>query len=238
MSGLPTSGPLSMDAIHVEAGGSSGSIVTLDDADVRSLVGIASGAIDIASFRGVSASVFDSVNDLPTYATPSNSNNTTYGAGSGGAGDWNMSVSTSSSSGTQYFSKSGGVLLTSGRTYECTYDVTHYSDALRFGTLLALGYTISPQSGFYTSNSNDRGEIASLATITAYQEGSGFSKQTASGMTLVSGSNTGTNRVQGTFTVTAPLDIYVGLRLNVSSNPNGNSQSASATIHSVVLKEV
>ena len=41
---LPTSGPLSLNQIHIEAGGTSGATVSLNDADVRALIGKASGA--------------------------------------------------------------------------------------------------------------------------------------------------------------------------------------------------
>lgn len=52
---LQTSGAISLNQIHVEAGGTSGTTVSLNDSDVRSLVGISSGAIDFADFYGASA---------------------------------------------------------------------------------------------------------------------------------------------------------------------------------------
>ena len=41
---LQTSGTISLDQIHVEVGGSSGSSVTVNDSDVRGLIGKSSGA--------------------------------------------------------------------------------------------------------------------------------------------------------------------------------------------------
>ena len=41
---LPNSGPLSLDAIHVEAGGSTGSEASINDSDIRGLIGKSSGA--------------------------------------------------------------------------------------------------------------------------------------------------------------------------------------------------
>ena len=41
---LPTSGPLSLNQIHIEAGGTSGTTASLNDADIRGLIGKASGA--------------------------------------------------------------------------------------------------------------------------------------------------------------------------------------------------
>ena len=55
---LQTSGAISLNQIHVEAGGTSGTTVSLNDSDVRSLVGISSGAIDFADFYGASAQAF------------------------------------------------------------------------------------------------------------------------------------------------------------------------------------
>ena len=41
---LQTSGPISLNDIHIEVGGSSGTSVSLNDADVRGLINKASGA--------------------------------------------------------------------------------------------------------------------------------------------------------------------------------------------------
>lgn len=53
---LPTSGPLSLNDIHIEAGGSSGTTASLNDADIRGLIGKASGAQNaISEYYGASA---------------------------------------------------------------------------------------------------------------------------------------------------------------------------------------
>jgi len=41
---LPTSGAISLNQMHVEAGGSSGTIASINDADIRALIGKGSGA--------------------------------------------------------------------------------------------------------------------------------------------------------------------------------------------------
>ena len=41
--GLQTSGTISLNDIHVEAGGASGSSATINDADIRALIGKGSG---------------------------------------------------------------------------------------------------------------------------------------------------------------------------------------------------
>jgi hypothetical protein len=55
---LQTSGAISLNQIHVEAGGSSGSIVSINDSDVRSLIGKSSGATSsFSQFYGASSSL-------------------------------------------------------------------------------------------------------------------------------------------------------------------------------------
>ncbi len=55
---LQTSGAISLNDIHIELGETSGTTVSLNDTDVRGLVSIASGAIDLADFYGASAQAF------------------------------------------------------------------------------------------------------------------------------------------------------------------------------------
>lgn len=53
---LPSSGAISLNQIHIEAGGSSGSQASLNDADIRAMIGKSSGASNAFSeYRGVSA---------------------------------------------------------------------------------------------------------------------------------------------------------------------------------------
>ena len=54
---LQSSGQISLDDIHVEAGGSSGTEVTINDSDVRALISASSESeIEIADFYGASSS--------------------------------------------------------------------------------------------------------------------------------------------------------------------------------------
>jgi hypothetical protein len=60
---LPTTGPLSLDAIHIEAGGASGTLCTINDADIRALIGkAASTSMGFDEWYGASA-------DTPIVAT-------------------------------------------------------------------------------------------------------------------------------------------------------------------------
>ena len=53
---LPSSGPLSLNQIHIEAGGSSGTLCSLNDADIRGIINKADQATNsILEYRGQSA---------------------------------------------------------------------------------------------------------------------------------------------------------------------------------------
>jgi hypothetical protein len=54
---LPTSGQITLNQIHVEAGGASGTLASINDSDIRSLIGAASGQsnLSFSSFYGASA---------------------------------------------------------------------------------------------------------------------------------------------------------------------------------------
>jgi hypothetical protein len=68
---LPTSGAISLNQMHVEAGGQSGTIVSLNDSDVRSLIGKASGATSsFSQFYGAS-NLLDTQTVTVGYLAPS-----------------------------------------------------------------------------------------------------------------------------------------------------------------------
>jgi len=59
MSDIPTSGAISLNQMHTEAGGTSGSTVSINDADIRALIGKSSGAtMAFNEWYGASASLF------------------------------------------------------------------------------------------------------------------------------------------------------------------------------------
>lgn len=57
---LQTSGAISLNEIHVEAGGTSGTTVSVNDSDIRTLGGVGYGALGFSSFFGASS-------ELPGY---------------------------------------------------------------------------------------------------------------------------------------------------------------------------
>ena len=63
---LPSSGALSLNAIHIEAGGSSGTLCSINDSDIRGLIGKSSGAtMSFNEWYGASAAL--TLNGTGTY---------------------------------------------------------------------------------------------------------------------------------------------------------------------------
>ena len=55
---LPSSGAISLNAMHIEAGGSSGTLCSINDTDIRGLIGKGSGAVmSFSEWYGASSSV-------------------------------------------------------------------------------------------------------------------------------------------------------------------------------------
>ena len=85
---LPSSGTLSLNAIHIEAGGSSGTSCSINDSDIRGLIGKNSGAsMNFAEWYGASSFtaetqlVITGANSGVKFANPSFS---TYSSGIAG----------------------------------------------------------------------------------------------------------------------------------------------------------
>ena len=69
---LPTTGPLSLDDIHVEAGGATGTLCTINDADILALIGkTASTEMGFDEWYGASAVILLTESDFQTIADPS-----------------------------------------------------------------------------------------------------------------------------------------------------------------------
>ena len=69
---LPTSGPLSLDDIHVEAGGATGTVCSINDTDILALIGkTASTNMGFDEWYGASATIPLTEADFQTIADPS-----------------------------------------------------------------------------------------------------------------------------------------------------------------------
>jgi hypothetical protein len=135
---LPTSGAISLNQIHVEAGGSSGSIVSINDSDVRSLIGKASGTTSsFSQFYGASGQV-DSFNIVVGRRTVSGYLPEAWGyiSGSNGTG----SIASGSNATAEFCSG----------TYTAASWITFYNGTV---SIQAAGTTNS-NSGFTTATFN------------------------------------------------------------------------------------
>lgn len=65
---LQTSGAISINDLHVEAGGTSGTTVSLNDSDIRALIGLSSGASNsLNAYYGASANIYEGTSLSITY---------------------------------------------------------------------------------------------------------------------------------------------------------------------------
>jgi hypothetical protein len=100
---LQTSGAISLNDLHVEAGGGSGSTATVNDSDIRGMIGKSSGAqASFSEYYGASSALYSA-----TVSIPANANNYYYGCRhpqyGGGFADWNVWLGGASSpSSTQF----------------------------------------------------------------------------------------------------------------------------------------
>ena len=61
---LPSSGTITLNEIHIEAGGSTGSLASINDADIRALIGKADGAqMSFTEWYGASSSIVVTVTE-------------------------------------------------------------------------------------------------------------------------------------------------------------------------------
>jgi hypothetical protein len=82
MSDIPTSGAISLNQMHTEVGGASGSIVSINDADIRALISKGSGAtMSFNEWYGASSSLDSQSLTVGTYSPYYYYTGTYYGAG-------------------------------------------------------------------------------------------------------------------------------------------------------------
>lgn len=159
---LPPTGALSLNAIHIEAGGASGTLCSINDADIRALIGKASGAtMSFNEWYGASNLTIN-FNGGTTYASSLNTAVASVQFNSTGS----MTVS-----GTGY-SNIGWASPTStglGAGYELRATRTSGSATGTTGTWLSLssnrGYTLTSSNGLLLT-STFLFEIRAVGTTT------------------------------------------------------------------------
>ena len=206
---LQTSGQISLNEIHIEAGGTGGTQASINDSDIRGLIGKGSGVqMAFNEWYGAANYIFDASQDAAVYGRTVNSFNSTYGSGGGNATTWAMSCGGTSgvSIGSTSENLLSGIYMTSGVTYDMEYDMT-----LSGYSSIQLAVSYSALTGF-TSPTQTSGALTSIHTV-----------------------STG-GRQSGTFQYTPTYNAYVGLKLIVGTQGNGNPLSGSCTVHSYKVK--
>ena len=130
---LPTTGPISLANVNVELGLSSTATISLNQANVRTLAGIASGTISMSDLRGKSNAPTISISPSSLYTLRSGAGSATSdaatGSASGGAGGYtyawtrvsgdSYTINSSTSASTTFTTTLASGQLKSG-VYRCT----------------------------------------------------------------------------------------------------------------------
>jgi hypothetical protein len=137
MSDIPTSGTISLNQMHTEVGGASGSIVSINDADIRALISKGSGTtMSFTEWYGASSSIDTQTVTVGLYTV------TFYGSVTNIYGYYFNGLRGSISDGTCNFK--------SGNTYQNLYHTTTGGGR----TVLAVNQGYGGNSGFTTMSIN------------------------------------------------------------------------------------
>jgi hypothetical protein len=153
---LQTSGAISLNQIHVEAGGSSGTIASINDADIRGLISKGSGAtMSFNEWYGASSSIDSQTMYVGSFAPFAYYTGTWYGA---------ISTSTTSTATTSFdygSLSSGYCAFRSGNPYRNFYFRSQAGNGTASGFLLAIqGH--GTNTGWTTLDANN---LAGSSTI-------------------------------------------------------------------------
>lgn len=110
---LQTSGQISLNDLHVEAGGTTGTQASMNDSDIRGLVSAAANSqMTFSSFYGASSSLYSATMTVGTYIVTGDYGSNNYGfndaseSGVFGSNDWGSLTSRDASN----FSNSGATV--------------------------------------------------------------------------------------------------------------------------------
>ena len=237
---LQTSGQITLNEIHVEAGGTSGTQASINDSDIRDMIGKASGTqMAFNEWYGASSSIFDTTQDASVWGASYHTQNSTYGSASGSG--WTLSAYQNTSLGGSAARNhlSGVTTYADGRQVDVEYDLQLSSS--NFGAF-RLAFSTYARTGFSntisTSSTNNLNSIETLAYYTPLgytSPGFWFLDGGASPVYTYKGTYAG--RHQGSARITLPnygstYDIWLGC----TGTSGGGSNTW--TLHSLTLKEI
>lgn len=175
---LQTSGAISLNDIHVEAGGTTGTAVSINDADVRDLISASAGSeMDFTDWYGASAATVEIDNGSLTDFSPGGAASTTF-------------------------------RLNTDGTITATGNLTSYSDTNWYEpTTTGIGSSYQVQVTATGDTSSLSGTLNSYQTISSARSWTLFTAAETKGVTLsVSIRDVATSTVQDTATITMSVE--------------------------------
>lgn len=228
---LPTSGQIDLNAMHVEAGGSSGSACTINDTDIRGLIGKSSGAqMAFNEWYGASAA-----SGTTTYLGRSATTTNQFGNGyrtlsSGtklvvvvpiglfsGTGNTNGGPTSVSCGGTAMTKAVGGIGHYNSSTTIGTYSSIWYLETTQSGSTLISGSGTGSATGpnyAYTFEISGYNSATPYATASANNQGS----EALSDSISVNGQGGGVTLVVGGLAGPGTASVNNGLTLDKNDN--------------------
>jgi hypothetical protein len=166
---LPTSGALSLNQMHVEAGGGSGTIASINDADIRGLISKGSGAtMSFNEWYGASSSLDSQQIYIGSFAPYAYYTGIWYGAGRNGIG----------ASTWQYGSMNDGTCnWSNGNLYQLVYAGTPPAASGSSGrpkVIIGVHAHGNSNSGWNTVTAN--GQTLSRTSMSFVNTGGGYSR--------------------------------------------------------------
>ena len=234
---LPGSGQISLNQIHGEAGGASGVQCSINDADIRDMIGKGSGVTaSFADYHGATSAYLKIPGDPAVFGEWRNDRNQSYGSVSSMGSDWSWSMGASSSSktiGTQLSS----ALLGTG-TYTCDYDITVNSGSEGMGVYLS--WAQYKNAGNQLTGFGNYGQSATqetqIITCSTWPSPSKASNQNGT-MTQFASNTGGTGRASGSFQFTLGTNVQyqIGIWAQGFAGGGHSPLNSSVTIHSLTI---
>lgn len=245
---LQTSGQITLNDIHIEAGGGSGTQASINDSDIRGLIGKASGAqMAFSEWYGASASVWDTASAVADWGGGRCGFGTSYSTYSTNASTWYIAAriqpSTNSWFTTEYrLLDNVNLGISNGATVEVEYDLTVTAPSYRgIGTVYFIGNHVLPSGGISTadvgaSGTQTYGTTTLMVQAYDYQNQVTWRTGTTNNTAYLSG---GTVRKSGTFTFTAnSFNSYPGIMFKSQAFSTNGTGWGSVTVHKLLIKSV
>jgi len=230
---LQNSGQITLNQIHKEAGGVGATQSSLNDADIRGLIGKASGAqMAMSEWYGASASIADFSVDKPK----GSNYYLAYGVGYGSAGgisngnNWNCTANSQQGSVTEV-EFYGSKYFEAGKTYQIDFDVYLYAFYGSFGAI-RIGQGYRDYDGF--DNHSYKG-VNNTKNLLSNSNGAWSGAVDGVGDVALSGGGESRRHAGSLLYTATDTDVIATVLVNGGSAGFANGQQ---NIYSLTIKEV